>query len=47
MTLQTSDPRVKWEFAMYSIRKRTIKYSKEELSAETNLEKGLSFMGII
>ena len=28
MTLQTSDPRVKWEFIKYSIRKLTIKYSK-------------------
>ena len=28
-TLQTSDPRVKWEFIKYNIRKLTIKYSKE------------------
>ena len=36
MTLQTSDPRVKWEFFKDNIRKLTIKYSKEVLSTEEN-----------
>ena len=51
MTLQTSDPRVKWEFFKYNIRKLTIKYSKERTKhrreSRANLEKGLSFMRII
>ena len=29
MTLQTSDPMVKWEFIKYNIRKLTVKYSKK------------------
>ena len=51
MTLQTSDPRIKWEFINYSIRKLTIKYSKERAKcrreSRANLEKGLSFMRVI
>ena len=51
MTMQTSDPRVKWEFFKYNIRKLTVKYSRERAKnrreSRANLEKGLSFMRII
>ena len=47
MTLQTSDPRVKWEFFKYNIRKLTIKYSKERAKhireSRANLEKRVKF----
>ena len=47
MTLQTSNPRVKWEFIKYNIRKLTIKYSKERAKcrreSRVNLEKRVKF----
>ena len=47
MTLQTSDPRVKWEFFKYNIRKLTIKYSKERAKhrreSRANLGKRVKF----
>ena len=45
--MQTSDPRIKWEFIKYNIRKFTIKYSKERAKrrreSRTNLEKRVKF----
>ena len=47
MALQTCDPRVKWEFIKYNIRKLTIKYSKERAKcsreSRANLEKRVMF----
>ena len=43
MPLQTSDPRVKWEFIKYNVGKLTVKYSKERAKRRreprANLEK--------
>ena len=47
MTLQTSDPRVKWEFIKYNIRKLTIKSLKERAKhrreTRANLERRVKF----
>ena len=47
MTLQTSYPRIKWEFFKYNIRKLTIKYSRERAKhrreSRENLEKRVTF----
>ena len=45
--MQTSDPRIKWEFIKYNIRKLTVKYSKERAKrrreSRANLEKRVKF----
>ena len=47
MSLQTSDPRVIWEFINHNIRKLTTLYSKERAKhrreSKVNLEKGVKF----